>query len=171
MNPAGVDGYPTPVVLGGAESVLWWMPGDPDLVATSDKRLVVWPDVEQAFAAAHALGWRAAVTADEVDAPVDADHVVRWVHGRTLRLDPRQALGVWNLADDVSASLGLARAKGGRVAAGCHTKLTASAVPWAFGRERYDPRWTPRELAVLRPTLDQCVAVLRHAIRAAGARP
>lgn len=171
MNPVDVEGYPTPLVLDGAESVLWWIPGDVDLVATRDTHLVVWPDVEQALAGAHALGWRAAVTAEEVDATVDADHVVRWVHGKALRLDPRQALGVWNLADDVSTSLGLVRARGGGATDGCHTKLTASAVPWAFGRERYDPRWTPRELAVLRPTLDRCVAVLRHAIRAAAVRP
>lgn len=87
-----------------------------------------------------------------------------WLRGAARAVDPDAALTLWNIATDVAFSLGVQFRDRGLIASGCYEKLLAANLPWVFHRDSYTPRWTPREMRVLRRILNEAVHVLRTAL-------
>ncbi|WP_211661014.1 hypothetical protein, partial [Modestobacter muralis] len=106
-------------------------------------------------------------TADEASyrSTTDLDPALRWLRGRAGTLDPVAGLNLWNWAEDVARSTGQPLLPHGGQAAVCYRKLVAANVPWLFELDEFRPRWSARQLTVLRHVLGTAVHLVRTATR------
>ena len=169
-NALPVTGRAEGVVLDGRTFFVWWGQGTDglDRVAARGGRLLTYASARACMKAADAAGWRHDLDeADEAsyESVTDLGPALRWLQGRAGALDPAAGLNLWNWADDVARSTGQPQLPHAGIAAACYRKLFAANVPWALGLDEFRPRWSARQLAVLRRVLGQGVHVLRTATR------
>lgn len=99
---------------------------------------------------------------------IDLDEVTVWLRRQRLSVPVEELLNAWNWAGDVAAGLGLRWADRGAFADRCFDKLTAASLPWLVEGGSYTPRWTSREIKVLRRIGTQSLTLVRHALGAQG---
>ncbi|MFN8076181.1 MAG: hypothetical protein U0Q15_12280 [Kineosporiaceae bacterium] len=164
------EGYAVPVRCGDDVRAVWWGPREgedgEDVVAARSGRVLTWPDAATCAREVVDRGWT--TTPAFVDDELDFSPVLAWLRGRALRLDRHAALTTWNLAGDVASSLALPRHDRGRRSDRCYDLLFAAAVPWLGGLESWQPRWSSRDVSLLRARLGDDLALLRREVFAVG---
>lgn len=159
-------GYPTVVLLPGLERTVWWgQCDDDDVVAAAAGRVMTWPTPQACRRDAARRRWEEACPGQE-PAVLDLRPAAAWLAGRVTTTPDVALLDAWNLAGDVAHSTGTPWADRGALADVCHAKLTFASVSWTVGRERWTPRWSPRELWYLRRRTSAAVSLLRAALTA-----
>lgn len=165
MRP--VAGHLVVVVLRGHSTTLWW--GEDadgrDVVAAVDGHVLVWPDPAEFLEDLARRGWEPA-SLDEAQR-LDLTPALEWHARRQRVLDPVAALNTWNLAGDVSRSVGRPWGDRGRVADSCFDKLTYANVPWLIGESAYRPRWSVTEDRYLRRRLGAAFTLFAEQFRQA----
>ncbi|MBE7324902.1 hypothetical protein IEQ44_09560 [Nocardioides sp. Y6] len=167
------------VRLDGRDVVVWWGrgPGDREVLAARDGRVMTWESVEAAVAHAEEseweVDWDAGISSDQATL-MDFTGAQRRLESERAPVAPQSAMFLWNFATDVAHTLGLPFNDKGRLADECYDKLTRATMPDHFGLVDHRLQWTPAEFKVVRRIMGEAVHVVRLGLGLAkqrGARP
>jgi hypothetical protein len=144
--------------LDGSRRWLIWFGADPDGVVCADGKVVSFRSVEGLRAYANERG----LDLDDSDAVFNLDRALEWDSDP----DVVEAMNCWNLATDVASSLDEPFDDRSPAKMDLYDKVFRALNLPAMTRpgERYVPRWSPAELALLRAVLTEGIALVRAAL-------
>lgn len=150
-------------VLDSRTRFVWWGQSPdrddlftPDAVETQGRRVVSF-----ATAAECSIAMGQDPT-DPVNDVLDFTPVQDWLRGRRSDVDTDASLNLANFALDVATGVGTSwRPFAGAEKFAIYEKLFGAEVPWAVGLEEYVPRWSPRQVTLLRHAATKSISLIR----------